>query len=319
MQKRWDKGEKHLAEFTTLARIGSSISSRLMSIINQRKVIDESNIHATAPEGALLLAATRPEVERINNEAYKYLCNNLQRDHITIWAYHTRGKKGEFDYEARLNALKKRPVEGSDHSYKWLGSFRNVMSLAIGSRVRYLMNKCPMASLYQGSLGTVVGFGLPPGRTIDDYRMKRNGKWCDMDIETAARRNLEVPLVYVQMDKKDGFTSAWADTPGVICFKAEQTKNGVNGHPRFMLPLLPAHARTFHAAQGITAFNGVVLFKPARKVFALMYVGISRIKTLSKLFLMKSLSQEDFQSGGTTFSDIEREMERLRGLRCRIV
>ena len=139
------------------------------------------------------------------------------------------------------------------------------------------------------------------------------------NLETAARNNLEVPLVYVQMDKRDGFKSAWADVPGVICFSAEQTPTTANGHPRFILPLLPAHARTYHSAQGITAYHGVVLYKPLKRTFALMYVGISRIKTLLKLFLMQRLKNADFQCGGDAFEKIERELSRLRRLPIQII
>ena len=78
-----------------------------------------------------------------------------------------------------------------------------------------------------------------------------------------------------------------------------------NGHHRFMLPLLPAHARTFHSAQGITAIHGVVLFPPVRRVFALMYVGISRIKTLASLFLMERVTNLDFQCGDNAFRLIQ--------------
>lgn len=287
--------------------------------MNKQKVLVERDIFNIAPEGALFLASTRAEVEQINKQAYNYLIVDKKRDHIAIWAYHTQGTRGTFDYTARLNALTKCPAPDSDNYHKWLGTFRNVIHLAIGSRVRYLLNKCPIAGLYQGALGTVVGFGIPPGNTIDNYRVMKNGKLYDLDIETAARRNLEVPLVFVEMDKKDGFKSAWPNRPGVICFKAEQVPSKVNGHYRFMLPLLPAHARTYHSAQGLTAFCGVVLYKPMRKAFALMYVGISRIKNLAKLHLMQYITNDDFKVGDTTFRNIEAEMERLRSLPKRIL
>lgn len=279
----------------------------------------ERNIFREAPINALFLASSRKEVEKINKQAYNYLVREMKMDHIAIWAYHTQGIKGSFDYTTRLNALSKSPAPDSDQYHKWLGTFRNVVHLAIGSRVRYLLNTCPIAGLYQGAIGTVVGFGIPPGNTIDNYRLMKNGELHDLDLETAARRNLEIPLVFVEMDKKEGLESIWADRPGVVCFKAEQVPSKVNGHFRFMIPLLPAHARTYHSAQGLTAFCGVVLYKPLRRAFALMYVGISRIKTLAKLFLMQSVNNDDFKAGGDTFKCIDAEMQRLRNLPNRII
>ena len=312
MQKRWDAGETLLAEFAESARIGSTISDRLMDIFNGRKVLDEDEIvRGGAPPGALFLASSRLEVEKINNDAFKYL-RYTGKQHMVIWAHHTAGKRGNLDSTARLNALATCPVPNSDQHYKWLGSFRNKIELAEGSRVRYLLNKCPVAGLYQGALGTVVGFGFPPGVTVEKYRMP--GSRTGHDMKTAAENNWPVPLVFVQMDKHDGFKSAWKDMPGVICFKGEATPSKVNGHTRFMLPLLPAHARTYHSAQGITALCGVVLFKPARRTFALMYVGLSRIKTLSKLFLMQRVSNDDFQCGGDAFVHIKNELRRLQRL-----
>ena len=125
-----------------------------MDVVNGRKVLLEDSIHRDAPEGALFLASSKKEVDTINKEAFGYLRGTLNREHITIWAYHTIGKRGgEFDLSARINALSKCPAENSDQYHKWLGVGRNRMRLAIGSRVRYLLNRCPMAALYQGSLG----------------------------------------------------------------------------------------------------------------------------------------------------------------------
>jgi len=310
-QKRWNEGEAALAMFTTLAREGKRIPDHLMDRINARKVLDEEFIHETAPSGALFLASSRAECELINRQAHVHLVKNLGKESILIWAHHTRGKKGTFGVSDRVNALSKCPSAKSDHYYKFLGSFRNKVRVCIGSRVRCLKNACPIVGLFQGAIGTVVGFGLPPGRQASDYS-------AEVTLEQAARANLPVPLVYVQMDIRDGFTSEWADTPGVVCFSALQTPSSANGHPRFMIPLLPAHARTYHSAQGLTAIFGVVLYRPVIRSFALMYVGISRIKALATLFLMKRVVAEDFQTAPLTYANVEREHARLRTLKYQI-
>jgi hypothetical protein len=279
-----------------------------MQRINGCKVIDEEDIHRSAPVGALFLASSKLEVEQINRQAHAHLIKQ-GKEALVIWAHHKRGRNNaNFDLTARIHALEKCPANTSEQYYKWLGTCRNKIHLCVGSRVRYLLNKCPIAGLFQGAMGTVVGFGLPIGRKAEDYNR-------GMSLELAARFNREVPLVYVKMDMADGFESAWVDTPGVICFAAEQTPTSGSGHPRFMLPLLPAHARTYHAAQGLTAAFGVVLYRPVKRMFALMYVGISRIKTLASLFLMQRVVAEDFQSGTESFANVELELVRLRGLK----
>jgi hypothetical protein len=45
---------------------------------------------------------------------------------------------------------------------------------------------------------------------------------------------------------------------------------------RFQLPLLPGHARTGHSSQGLTGFNGVVVSDLDCRMFAYVYVAISR-------------------------------------------
>jgi hypothetical protein len=296
-----------LAEFTTLAREGKTVPEKLMAQVNGRKVVDNQRIHATAPKGALFLASSRKKCEEINKEAFNHLVRDGGVESLRIWAYHTRGKSRLFDETARVNALSKCPVDTSDQYYKWLGSCRNTMDLCIGSRVRYLLNTCPIVGLFQGAIGTVVGFGIPPGHTAEEYSRK-------LTLEEAARLNLPVPLVYVKMDMCDDFISEWKDTKGVVCFKAEQTPSSANGHPRFMLPILPAHARTYHSAQGLTAFFGVVLYRPIARTFALMYVGISRIKQLANLYLIDRVSSEDFSCAPDIMANVRREMIRLREL-----
>ena len=53
--------------------------------------------------------------------------------------------------------------------------------------------------------------------------------------------------------------------------------DGVNRRwTRFQLPLLPGHARTGHSSQGLTGYNGVIVSDLDCKMFAYVYVAISR-------------------------------------------
>ena len=306
---RFDKNEKALAEINRLARTGEAIPQSLMEKLNGRLVLRPNRIFDTVSEKALFLCHTKKETEHINNAARRNLEHNGAQS-LRIWAQHAPpNASARCGLSKRIAALSKCPAMNSDGYFKWLGTCRNFVDLCVGTRVRCLHNFCPKAGLYQGAPGTVVGFGLPPGRKLDDFQIR--------DLNEAAKCNFHCPVVYVKMDNVEGFESAWRDVEGVVAFHAKQTPSNADGLNRFMLPLLPAHARTYHSAQGLTAKEGAVIFPPKSKRFGLLYVGISRVKTLDGLHLMHRLTEHDFgdRDNDVNFMLIDTEMERLRNLR----
>ena len=83
---------------------------------------------------------------------------------------------------------------------------------------------------------------------------------------------------------------------------------------REQLPLRLARARTVHIAQGQTADE--VVFAPSSKPFSfgLTYVALSRVRTMSGLWLLGKLEGFHFTRHNDCCAEIDREYARLRAL-----
>jgi hypothetical protein len=93
--------------------------------------------------------------------------------------------------------------------------------------------------------------------------------------------------------------------PSMICLKHK--------YYRYQLPLAPAHCRTFHKAQGITAHNGVVVSPSTDKPFAmgLEYVAVSRAKKMADVILTRPILEKHINSHGNVRRSIATEYARL--------
>ena len=82
---------------------------------------------------------------------------------------------------------------------------------------------------------------------------------------------------------------------------------------RYQLPLAPAHCRTFHKAQGITAHNGVIISPSTNAPFAmgLEYVAVSRAKKMSDVILINPIRENHLNSHGNVRRSITTEYKRL--------
>ena len=188
-----------------------------------------------------------------------------------------------------------------------------IVDLCIGSRVRCTRNLCTMAGLYQGALGTVLGFGFAPKESPEDYTFSSPRNTLN---EAAERDVRKAPLVFVQMDNAGDFESCFADTPGVVCFSAMPQERTIDGkYTRWIHPLLLAHASTYHEAQGLTLPNGVVMKPPQPNAeLGLAYVGISRVTELDGLTLLAPINAQHFTTRPEKRDLIQQEYARLRAL-----
>ena len=128
------------------------------------------------------------------------------------------------------------------------------LDLLEGTRVRLIRNISVEDGLYNGAMGTIMGFvyqGKGP-ETAEQY-MPTNFS----DLEDTER---EIPIVLVQMDgDDDSFPSCSATIPRLVPFAGFTGAAIGNEYHRVQLPFLPAHARTGHSVQGMTAHDGVVV------------------------------------------------------------
>ena len=185
------------------------------------------------------------------------------------------------------------------------------IDLSIGSRVRCLKNKGTQIGIYNGAMGTVVGFCF-------EHSKSAVLKPLIKDFGDHVTR--EIPIVLVQMDNfKLVFTPSAGD---IVPFTAEIDEDHplrTNGKVfyRRQLPFELSYASTVHKYQGLTAKHDVVV-EPCRTPFAmgLEYVAISRTTSLARLHLVHPLEQKHFapKRFASTFDLIHQEYERLESL-----
>jgi len=188
-----------------------------------------------------------------------------------------------FPTEEEIAILKHQPNSAREKN-ACLASF---LDLAIGSRVRCLKNKGTQIGVFNGAIGTVVGFcfeGLissVPVPLIKDFQI---------------HGSREIPIVLVQMDQLSYCAT------NILPFAAEIDEDHplkTNGKVfyRKQLPLELAYASTVHKYQGLTAQFDVIV-DPARNPFAmgLEYVAISRTKSLKHLHFIRPLEAHHFES-----------------------
>jgi hypothetical protein len=103
--------------------------------------------------------------------------------------------------------------------------------------------------------------------------------------------------------------------PRLIPITAQPSRCTVSGTSflRWQLPLAPAHARTIHSAQGVTAHYGAVV-DPGSKSFAGDYVAMSRVKKLIDLILLNPVCYDYFNRDPQKRQQIEAEYARLEEL-----
>jgi len=183
------------------------------------------------------------------------------------------------------------------------------IDLAVGTRVKVTYNAATQIGLYNGAMGTVHSFGYvdePPDQGTHQISL-----------------NSEIPVVFVQMDLDTRCTIDSSSVIGKVpianlipfCAIASDTKIK-NKYIRWQLPLRPAHARTVHSAQGMTAIHGAILYPNAlgAKHFAraLEYVMTSRPTTNDDIYLMTPLTIDHFNYYDYQRACIRNEYSRLR-------
>jgi hypothetical protein len=199
-----------------------------------------------------------------------------------------------------------------------------LLTLSTGMRVIINNNFGPRIGIYNGTSGTVAGFvynsSLPICSNITDAKV-------------AALHNAQVPVALIRIDRRhwQAFQSADASIsrPNLPVFPGIESNDRIipvgaisqdfvhnkTKYTRVQLPIIPAAAMTVHRAQGITRECVIVdasdNFSFAR---ALMYVALSRVQSISGLFIIGSkLTRHHFEvKMASEGVQIEEEYERLR-------
>jgi hypothetical protein len=285
--------------------------------MNRQIALDETDLTRKSHPQALWLAPTNVLVDQRNEMCF----NNLVASGVyctRIFAQHYSKHTDTMDTRTLETLFKtdgKGDKNGAGPSSQKVQLLK--LDLAIGSRVAVSKNVATELGLYQGALGTVVGFGY------DSNEPKHQFPSLSDFLRSAELNTQEIPVVFVQMDvlgdsnKANGGTlnlSCMANKPRVVPFTATPSMRCLkHTYYRYQLPLVPAHCRTFHKAQGLTAAYGVVITPSPMVPFAmgLEYVAISRAKTLSGVVLVNRLRHDHFETHGKERHTITAEYRRM--------
>ena len=310
MQSADEDGKKFIAANSDF-RKGLVTDEQLM-FLNNRLQTGDNTACANASPNAVWIANTNNIVDDMNKEQF-----NLRRHDnfsVRIIAQHKALQFANLPDEQ----VSKKLFEYTQNKTKTKVTV-TYMDLCIGSRVMLTRNLGTEISLVNGSIGTVKGFGF----SKDDSTLQNcvNGRLPCPTTFHNIKPSTSSPVVFVEFplmkvkgrsfDNNDVIKKTVPITmqPSRETFKV----NNINYY-RWQLPLAPAAAITTHKSQGITAKDGVVYKPSAHKPHTrgLEYVAISRCPDISKLFLLKPLRLEHFNSYKSEINLINECYARLR-------
>ena len=269
--------------------------------------------HADPGPRAVCLTAM---CDRIDDICFDRL-RRAGKAHFRIFARHdpaaATSAVGKPEGEEKLKLLRYDPRRPSESRKKARADNRYappVLDLAVGSRVAVSENIAVNLGLYRGALGTIVGFVFEEDAPMYDGEMP--------DVEDVAEEGVddqEIPIVLVRMEDHYTGPSCIVGEPNVVPFYATPSRDRVLGkYHRVQLPLEPAHARTIHKAQGLTASHGVIVVPGANAPthLGLYCVAISRAKWANALFATAPFAPKHFQNNRRQYERIDRFYERIR-------
>jgi hypothetical protein len=300
-----DEGTKALAIALKELRKGV-VTPRSLALLNSKCLcVDGRRLIGQVHSKSVWLAASNQSVSDMNHQVHKFAIKDQKAFEYRCVATYAPNLGNNIPTLDEITALHQLPSSVSQKK-ECLPSY---IDIGIGCRVRCVRNKGTQIGIFNGAMGTVVGFcfeqSLPQNLTpqVKDF---------------AAHVGREIPIVLVQMDSLKGISTK----DNIIPFAAQTDDDyplRTNGKVfyRRQLPLEISFASTIHKYQGLTAQHDVIV-QPTRNPFAfgLEYVAISRTTSLDKLHLLQQLEAKHFASKRflKTLTGINDEYERFRSL-----
>jgi len=290
-----NEGTRLLASCLSQLRIGT-VTQQSLDVLNSRVAITEEAIETKTKDlGCLWIAPTNDIVVSRNTKCFKALVAENQ-EFFRFFATHQQERLYELPKEVELNLRRNTNKD----------CLPPILDLAIGSRVRVTRNKAAFLGLYNGALGTVIGFRffgfIPQCRAPPkDYY-----------------GNQPQAIILVEMDDVD--ITCDRTRPRIISFgRHEDHDRRIKGNDgrsyiRTQFPLECAHASTIHKSQGITLTDkhAAIIVKPEPTFMGGDYVAISRVTDLHHLHLTRPVTAKHFTSHNVMRSQIKSEYLRLQ-------
>jgi len=163
------------------------------------------------------------------------------------------------------------------------------MDLCIGSRVRCTHNLWVEGGLFNGQMGTVIGFVFKGSGPLTDE------EYLPRDFGILKDDQREQPIILIQIDADINYSCS-QNIPNLIPILPIEGRCVIcNDYKRWQYPLLLAHARTGHSIQGFTSHHGIVV-ELGSQFFGGDYVAIGRATSLLKILLTNVAKTSHFTS-----------------------
>jgi hypothetical protein len=298
-----DEGTKALASSLKDLRKGI-VTEKSLALLNSKALcVDVRRLLAKVDRNSVWLGASIQSVADMNHQVHTFAIKQQKAFEYRCVSSYTPNLGNNIPTLDEICDLHQQPSAVSQKK-ECLPSY---IDIGIGCRVRCVRNIGTQIGIFNGAMGTVVGFCFE--KKLPDIHMP-----LLKDFQAHVGR--EIPIVLVQMDSLKGFLSK----DNVIPFAAQIDES----HPlrtngkifyRRQLPLEISFASTIHKYQGLTAQHDVIVQPtPNPFAFGLEYVAISRTTSLEKLHLLSPLYPKHFLNKRflKTFEVIHEEYDRFR-------
>jgi hypothetical protein len=283
-----------LAQFATLARLGDVSGAGVLETMNQRVVNSIDVAMRDAHPEAVWITSTHRRINAINGAFLERMTENEKTPKVRLIAKHVPTKVPNVPpNQATRDVLYSIGGGAKSQSSSVTSQLPTYMDLCIGARVRIVQNLSTQCGLFNGAMGTVYGFVYEgKGPQTAEERVPTN-------FSALEDEERELPIVLVRIDGDDAsFPFSCSPEvsrliPIVPIANSQRLKAFNDKYTRYMLPILPAHARTGHSVQGYTAAKGIVV-DPGSMFFAGDYVALSRAKDIEDIRLLEPVSERNF-------------------------
>ena len=306
-----------LAFFNENARLANFENPKVLAIMNQRvgnslvkilKGIDETKTPV------VYICDTHKKITEVNNLFLARAIKLKTQIHRVIATHHPTRSSVPVADKPTLNMLYSL-TGGPNDKRNGTPTMASFIDMFVGQRVRVDRNLSIPLGIYNGAMGTVVGF-IYEGPMPDYIKNSENPPRNFSNLRESQRKP---PIVLVQLDYPDHFTPPYTCVndnkvrnvyPFTLC-SCLCTDTGDQKYTRMQVPLLVAHGRTSHSTQGMTFYCKVIV-DPNNRFFAGIYVSISRATDIENVHLISPLTEHMFSNNDEFRLLVDAEYKRLR-------
>ena len=306
-----------LAFFNENARLANFENPNVLAIMNQRvgnslvkilKGIDERQTPV------VYICDTHKKITEVNNLFLARAIKQKIQIHRVIATHHPTRSSVPVADKPTLNMLYSL-TGGAGDKRNGTPTMASFIDMFVGQRVRVDRNLSIPLGIYNGAMGTVVGF-IYEGPMPDYIKNNENPPRNFSNLRESQRKP---PIVLVKLDYPDHFNPPYTCVndnkvrnvyPFTLC-SCLCTDTGDQKYTRMQVPLLVAHGRTSHSTQGMTFYCKVIV-DPNNRFFAGIYVSISRATDIENVHLISPLTEHMFNNNNEFRLLVDAEYKRLR-------